>query len=1291
MAPPLPPALTVAPLSAKSEKQRQTSGLLGATLQQQAHFHHHDHPHYYYNYNDNNHETERSSHTESSSYGGDAPVVVEPSCRPSATNSNTTITTTTTNKNATSTTTSSASFVRSNSNASTNSRERCRKVKDVQMTRQRAADRRVKLEATRSLEFDATATATTTTTANGETSPAKEEKDTPTTTVTANPTYTTATTTTTTTACTITTTSDKNQDDKNNQTRNPVGGGGGAAAAAAAVSPQQLYQQQQQYREEPLYPYHHQEATQRPSLASSSNTTTMAALAVPPAQAQHRRIQSEPPQAQHQPPPPPQQQPPVQPLPAFVVATPQPQPPPPPPIRAGRTTSNQTTYTSASSNGSSVSLSYDHHSSNGMMTSSLSPTTAHHGHGHAVEVPPFSFTSTTLLSSPPSLPTMTSTSSLPLPTTTSTGTTATTSSTVAPPPSFGHLNHMTSLDRSSSDQSTGSLFYGKTPSSGAVLGKSSSLIFPTGVETTGDVDDDRDSDHSKRRKINLLLDNCEAVRFPFKKKLMLNNLSLAEADIPLSDLCGTSLGHSLHKLSLAGNRLGNVPEQLVQSLPSLKHLDLSQCDLHRLPERWNLPKLARLNLSHNSLTDFPEELMLEGLPELHELNMYGNKVAEIVIPSNPKLLSKLETLNLGYNDLAFLPDELDQITSLRTLKVMNNFLEKVPMRVCDMDLRTLDVSSNPVIMPPIETCERGICSMKRYYQCLRMEEQTKQKALEEVQKKLQRQKNKNSKKKGYGAFIKSLSSKTTGKPAPMTSRRTSSEDSQSVESSSGTIEGPVVPKLASTAPGNIRDQRLLGNYVPSQLLRTSSPEVDSKPPADVLSSPASTVHEDIAGGSQTDLFEAHDDVTVNDNLKVIFVGMAMVGKTSMIKRLIEGRDAVIPTHDERTVGVDIYEWDPKKDRRFSDIDSRIQFQDQELAAICGDVDVKFSVWDFAGQHVYHATHELFFSPRALYVLVWDMGATNRATLRRKKSYAETGAFRLTYDSSDEEEEPGEEDDSFTAEEEARRADRALEHDIDEKVQFWVDCIQSSAPGSAILPVASFSDYFDNEGGEAEAKRRCSILKQRLLKHEERRKNGIRERYMDYYNANRADDVVAMRLRKLLCPHTRPKLIFAENDSDSVVRVSGLRYTGFHELTEKIINIATGRVKFTEKIMDIATGRVELKENLYPIFHGHIGARIPRMRFEVREAVRTMRDRFKVVEWGYFICQLRDRGLTSVEDISDALHFLTSIGELSYFGGVMADSKQYANPMENSRSVSASAAIMCEFSFNLTLSPPLFSV
>jgi GTPase SAR1 family protein len=744
--------------------------------------------------------------------------------------------------------------------------------------------------------------------------------------------------------------------------------------------------------------------------------------------------------------------------------------------------------------------------------------------------------------------------------------------------------------------------------------------------------------------------------------------------------------------------------------------------------------------------------VLEGLPELQDLNLYGNKIAEIVVPHDPTLLSKLDVLNMGYNDLAYLPDDLDQFKSLKTLKVMNNFLEKIPMRICDMDLRSIDVSANPVTQPPIETCERGICSMKRYYHCLRLEEQSKQRALEEVQRRAQRQQrtNKSSSggapllsvshptakatpaKKKYGAFfngINPLGQLATMVPQSLTStvaRRALDESANTSSSDKSLTTGPATPAAAvatgqqtssllsgstgilaesssksleqSTPPARINASTKLSVAVtttspaiasssskeplspkqrttlkmPSETISSVSSALATPPKDEVLQTagtdssvlPAGalvkpSLHKASSDESAVSTTESssgnavvsapprtHDEVTVNETLKVIFVGMAMVGKTSMIKRLIKGRDAVIPKHDERTVGVDIYEWDLKKDKRFEHIDSRIEIQDKELMEACGgDKHVMFSVWDFAGQHVYHATHELFFSPRALYVLVWDMGATNRATLRQKASMSEdAGPFKLTYDS---ESEDGESDHEDNILEEARRADRALEHDIDEKVQFWVDCIQSSAPGAAILPVASFSDYFANDGGEAEAIRRCNILKQRLIKHEDRRIKGIKERLKEYEDNQRPDDPAAARLRKLLCSFTRPKLIFGNGHEDSIVRVSGTKYTGFDKLTEKIVGIATGRDKGQWR---------------WPIFHGQVGARIPRMRLEVRDVVREMRIRFKVVEWGYFISQLRERGLTSVEDISDALHFLTNTGELSYFGGVMSDNERVANPV-----------------------------
>jgi Leucine rich repeat len=147
--------------------------------------------------------------------------------------------------------------------------------------------------------------------------------------------------------------------------------------------------------------------------------------------------------------------------------------------------------------------------------------------------------------------------------------------------------------------------------SGTIFGKGSSLLFPTGVDASKGADDTKNSSAVRRQKVNLVLDQCESIRWPYRKNLILTKLGLQGSDIPIKDLYGTSLGENLHKLSLSGNRIASIPPKLVTCLPLLKTLDLSQNQLHKLPERWNLPQLQRLNLSHNLLVDFPEEVRLK--------------------------------------------------------------------------------------------------------------------------------------------------------------------------------------------------------------------------------------------------------------------------------------------------------------------------------------------------------------------------------------------------------------------------------------------------------------------------------------------------------------------------------------------------------------------------------------------------------------------------------------------------------------------------------------------------------
>ena len=97
------------------------------------------------------------------------------------------------------------------------------------------------------------------------------------------------------------------------------------------------------------------------------------------------------------------------------------------------------------------------------------------------------------------------------------------------------------------------------------------------------------------------MDQCETVRFPFKKRLILANMNLSHEEIPVDQICSERLGSALYKLSLAGNRLHSIPEALIVKLRGLRVLDVSQCDLHSVPDKWDLPSLRKLNLSHNRL------------------------------------------------------------------------------------------------------------------------------------------------------------------------------------------------------------------------------------------------------------------------------------------------------------------------------------------------------------------------------------------------------------------------------------------------------------------------------------------------------------------------------------------------------------------------------------------------------------------------------------------------------------------------------------------------------------------
>lgn len=123
-------------------------------------------------------------------------------------------------------------------------------------------------------------------------------------------------------------------------------------------------------------------------------------------------------------------------------------------------------------------------------------------------------------------------------------------------------------------------------------------------------------------------------------------------------------------------------------------------------------------------TNFSTKNIFIGLPNLCDLLLSCNQLTDITLPSNVGVASKLETLDLGFNNISELPVELDQLQGLRHLIVARNCLSMVPMRVCEMKLQCLDVSNNNVIKPPVDICELGIEEMRSYWHSIRLESYT---------------------------------------------------------------------------------------------------------------------------------------------------------------------------------------------------------------------------------------------------------------------------------------------------------------------------------------------------------------------------------------------------------------------------------------------------------------------------------------------------------------------------------------------------------------------------------------
>eukprot|EP00535_Pseudo-nitzschia_heimii_P002724 CAMPEP_0197182382 /NCGR_PEP_ID=MMETSP1423-20130617/6350_1 /TAXON_ID=476441 /ORGANISM="Pseudo-nitzschia heimii, Strain UNC1101" /LENGTH=1613 /DNA_ID=CAMNT_0042632795 /DNA_START=137 /DNA_END=4978 /DNA_ORIENTATION=- len=318
-----------------------------------------------------------------------------------------------------------------------------------------------------------------------------------------------------------------------------------------------------------------------------------------------------------------------------------------------------------------------------------------------------------------------------------------------------------------------------------------------------------------------------------------------------------------------------------------------------------------------------------------------------------------------------------------------------------------------------------------------------------------------------------------------------------------------------------------------------------------------------------------DQVVHNDYLKLILVGDNAVDKSGLgrsLRKLTKKKGK--KNRKPMKMEVHNHDWTPS--------DAGVNFRMWEV--IAAKSEDKY-LPNFGARP---GTQSLFFSDQSLYLLAYDLGASNPATIRHCDKSHETD--------SDDDSSIDEWDRSYNVylrEEANRKADRALQADIKERVLSWVNCIARAVTRSAILPIALKPPNMSRD----EAMRRCNIMQTLILNYDEKKTSN----------------------------DARPKIL---RGTENVVCVSLDDNTGMQELEQMILEIA---------------------DSSHNVF-GHVGSRVPPGTVEIIKICEQLRKEEKyLVPVEHLIAKLPERPEFSTEAVMGVLCFLASIGEVVYFG------------------------------------------
>ena len=377
------------------------------------------------------------------------------------------------------------------------------------------------------------------------------------------------------------------------------------------------------------------------------------------------------------------------------------------------------------------------------------------------------------------------------------------------------------------------------------------------------------------------------------------------------------------KLDLSGKGITSLPPE-IGKLTNLTELLLYDNKLKSIPfELGKLTNLTMLALDNNQLTSVPAELAQ--LTNLTRLYLRSNRLTSV--PAELAHLTNLTELCLTDNQLTSAPVELTQMTRLTRLSLSGNQLTSIPAKLGQLtNLTILYMNNNQLTSVPAELGQLTNLTMLNlhYNQLTRIPAE-----LGNLTKLTELQLHANQ--------LTSIPAEM-GKLTNLTELSLYNNQLTRIPAEMGKLTNLKVLSLSCNQLKSIPAE--LGNLTKLDNLYLDHNEALTSPPPEVVDQGTKAILAYLRGLEKAELHKWE--------AKLLIVGEAGVGKTELVKAL-RGEDF---GGESATEGVLI---------RPLELEHPTE----------SDITMKLNMWDFGGQEIQHATHQFFYSERALFLLAWN--------------------------------------------------------------------------------------------------------------------------------------------------------------------------------------------------------------------------------------------------------------------------------------------------------------------------------